>query len=189
MRGWRRTSFTRRLTAATAGALTAGLAMPAVAAAHAGGTIEYRFPVPIWLYALGGAVAVLASVPVAVWASDHGEDAPGGGSRRNLYPLLRPLRAGPILTALAAAVLVDVLFGGFLGVDEFAANPATIVFWVDLWVGVGITSVLLANVWDFVSPLTAAGLLLDRVLGRRGVALEQYPAWLGVWPSVGGLLG
>jgi hypothetical protein len=190
MRGWPGTSFTRRLTAAIAGALVAGLAVPAVAAAHAGGTIEYRFPVPIWLYALGGAVAVLASVPVAVWASDHGESSAGETrSRRNLYPLLRPLRAGPVLTVLAAVVLADVLFGGFRGSSEFAANPATIVFWVDLWVGVGITSTVLANVWDFVSPLTAAGRLLDRVLGRRGLALEQYPAWVGVWPSVGLLLG
>jgi hypothetical protein len=190
VRGWPGTSFRRRLTAATAGALVAGLAVPAVAEAHAGGTIEYRFPVPIWLYALGGAVAVLASVPVAVWASDHGETSPRETrSRRNLYPLIRLLRAGPVLTVLAAVVLVDVLFGGFLGVSEFAANPATIVFWVDLWVGVGITSTLLANLWDFVSPLTAAGRLLDRVLGRRGLELEQYPAWLGVWPSVGLLLG
>src|SRR5260221_5572253 len=116
MRGWSGKSLTRRLTAATAGALVAGLAVPAIAAAHAGGTIEYRFPVPIWLYALGGAVAVLASVPVAVWASDHGEKAAGEArSRRNLYPLIRPLRAGPVLTVLAAAVLVDVLFGGVLG--------------------------------------------------------------------------
>lgn len=183
------TSFTRRLTAATAGALVAGLVIPTVAAAHAGGTIEYRFPVPIWLYALGGAVAVLVSVPVAVWASDRGEDrAQDERSRSNLYPLIRPLHAGTILTALAAVVLVDVLVGGFLGVDEFAANPATIVFWVDLWVGVGVSSTLLANLWDYTNPLTAAGRLLDRALSRRGMALEQYPAWLGVWPSVGLLL-
>src|SRR5436190_21932739 len=98
MRGWRRTSFTRRLTAATAGALVAGLVIPAVAAAHAGGTIEYRFPVPIWLYALGGAVAVLVSVPVAVWASDRGRDrAEDARPRGNLYPLIRPFHAGAIL--------------------------------------------------------------------------------------------
>jgi hypothetical protein len=191
MRGWQVTvSFARRLTAATAGAMAAGLAVPAVAAAHAGGTVEYRFPVPIWLYALGGATAVLASVPVAMWASDRGTQFPDDSRpRRNLYPWIRPLHAGPILTAVAAVVLLDVLFGGFRGVEEFAANPATIVFWVDLWVGVGITSALLANLWDFVSPLTAAGRLLDRVLGERGLALEQYPARLGVWPSAGLLLG
>jgi hypothetical protein len=180
----------RRLAGATCGALVAALAAPAIASAHAGGTIEYRFPVPIWLYAAGGAVAVLASVPVAMWASDRGGPVDAAIlRRRNLYPLIRPLHAGPILTALASLILVDVVFGGFFGVDEFAANPATILFWVDLWVGVGIASTMIANVWDYVSPLTAAGRLLDRALGGRGLALEQYPARLGVWPSVLLLLG
>jgi hypothetical protein len=180
----------RRLAIAATGALLATLVAPEAAFAHAGGTIEYRFPVPIWLYALGGATAVLASVPVAIWAGERTvRRTTTEQPSRNLYPLIRPLRLGVVLPALAAVALVDGLVGGFFGAAEFAANPVTILFWVDMWVGVGITATLIANLWDAVSPLSAVGRGLDRVLAARGVTLERYPEGLGVWPSVVLLLG
>jgi hypothetical protein len=60
--------------------------------------------------------------------------------------------------------------------------------WVDFWVGLGIVSALLGNVWDFVSPLNAAGRLLDRALARRDSVALAYPERLGLWPATALLL-
>ena len=61
---------------------------------------------------------------------------------------------------------------------------------VDLAVGVviggafgKIVSALVANVWDFISPLSAGGRALERFLAARGATLVPYPARLGLWPS------
>ena len=40
--------------------------------------------------------------------------------------------------------------------------------WVDFWVGLGLVSAFVGNVWDFVSPLSAAARALDRLLARHG---------------------
>ena len=155
------------------------LMLPAAAMAHAEGTISYAFPLPIWMYALGGAVAVLASVPAAMVAR------PGPDRlSRNLYRGLRPLHLGAIGTVIASLVLVDALAGGLFGDEVFIANPATIVIWVDLWVGLGVVSALVANVWDFTSPLSAAARAIDRRLADRGAVATAYPERLGMWPAV-----
>ena len=43
-------------------------AAPSAASAHAVSGIDYRFPLPIWLFALAAGVAVLASAPAAMFA-------------------------------------------------------------------------------------------------------------------------
>ncbi|MGH2804897.1 MAG: hypothetical protein ACRDL4_17930 [Thermoleophilaceae bacterium] len=48
----------RRLAVLLAAAVAA-LALPGPAVAHVAG-IEYRFPLPVWMYALAGAAAVVA---------------------------------------------------------------------------------------------------------------------------------
>ena len=95
------------------------------------------------------------------------------------------LHLGAIGTVLATLVLADAFLGGWWGDPvSFTANPLPLVFWVDFWVGVGIVSGLVANVWDFISPVNWAGRALDRALARRDFAVRAYPDWLGVWPSV-----
>ena len=153
------------------------LLVPASALAHVA-NIEYRFPLPIWLYALAGALVVLLSAPTAA----VGLRRPAWVGRSNLYPTLRALLPDAFLRALALALLALVLVSGFFptaGVN----NPAVLLVWVDFWVGLGIVSALVANVWDFISPLSYLGRALDAQLARRGAAARPYPAELGVWPS------
>jgi hypothetical protein len=163
--------------------LPAMLLLPALAAAHAEGTISYEFPLPIWMYAAGGAVAVLASVPAAMVARP-GRDR----LSRNLYRPIGRLHLGAIGTALATLVLIDVIAGGLFGDEVFISNPATIVIWVDLWVGLGVVSALVGNIWDFTSPLSALARAIDGRLADRGAAATAYPDRLGMWPSVGMLI-
>jgi len=54
-------------------------------------------------------------------------------------------------TVLATVFFVDGLAGGFFGSPLFIANPLTLLVWVDFWVGLGIVSCLIGNVWDFSS--------------------------------------
>ena len=158
--------------------------------AHAA-PISYRFPLPIWIYVLAAGTAVGLSAPAAAFAVREGE-RPAWRSR-NLYPGLRRLRLGPIGLVLSTILLGFVLLGGLGGrtlqAREFFENPATVLVWVDFWVGLGLVSVFVGNVWDFVSPLSAAARALDRALARRDVAPIPYPARLGQWPAVVLLLG
>lgn len=148
--------------------------------AHAA-NVSYDFPIPVWLYALAGGLVVAVSAPAAAFA------VRGRGTwlSRDFYRPLARLHLGAIGTVVATLVLVDALIGGWWGDPvSFTANPLPLVFWVDFWVGVGIVSGLVANVWDFISPVNWAGRRIDAALARRGFAARAYPEWLGVWPSV-----
>jgi hypothetical protein len=158
----------------------AALVAPVAASAHAGG-VEYRFPLPIWMYALGAGAAVFASAPAAAFALRSRRDRLGP----DLYRYVRPLRLGALGLTLTSLLLLEVLVGGLFGNElSFTANPAPLIIWVDFWIGLGIVSALVGNVWDFVSPLNAVARALDRRLARRGLAARRYPDALGVWPAV-----
>lgn len=126
---------------------------------------------------------MLASAPAAAVAVRGGVG--GGTASSDFYQRLRPLRLGGLVTALLALLLAVAIVGGLFGDPvSFTANPAPLLVWVDFWVGLGILSALVGNVWDLVSPLNAAARALDRLLARRGVSARRYPDWLGVWPAV-----
>ena len=169
----------RRAGLVLAVASVAALLVPGAAMAHAVSGIDYRFPLPVWLYGLAAGLAVLLSAPAATFASR----ATGTRTTGDFYGFLRPLRLGWIVTALFSLLLLDVVVGGLFGPDDFFENPATVVLWVDFWVGLGIVSALVGNLWDFVSPLNAAGRAIERMLARRGASVNAYPVRLGLWPS------
>lgn len=160
--------------------MTAGLLL-----AHAVPGIDYRFPLPVWLYGVAAGAAVLGSAGAAAFAV---RPARASAGRANLYPALRRLRLGAIGLAVASVLLALALVGGLAGEQEFFANPMTVLVWVDFWVGLGIVSVLVGNVWDFVSPLSAAGRLLERRFSARGASVLAYPERLGIWPATALLL-
>ena len=155
--------------------------------AHAA-PINYKFPLPIWLYVAAGGAAVLLSAPAAALAVTEGDAIERRGP--DVYRFVR--RLGPILTVIGVALILVALVGGLFSTtdesQEFFENPVLVLTWVDFWVGLGIVSWLVGNVWERVSPLNVAGRALDRVLARNGVEPLRYPAWLGQWPAVGLLL-
>jgi hypothetical protein len=157
--------------------------------AHAA-PISYKFPLPIWLYVLAGGAAVLLSAPAAALAVTEGEPRERRGA--DLYPLVHRLRLGPALTAIGTALIVVAFAGGLFSTTEqsteFFENPVTLLTWVDFWVGLGIVSWLVGNVWERVSPLNVAARSLDRELARRAIEPITYPARLGQWPAVALLL-
>src|SRR6266545_5315214 len=101
----------RRRGLALATATVAALLLPGAAAAHAVSGIDYRFPLPVWLYALAAGLAVLLSAPAATLAGR----ADGTRTSGDLYGPLRRFHLGWIAVALASLLLVDVVAGGLFG--------------------------------------------------------------------------
>jgi hypothetical protein len=157
--------------------------------AHAA-PISYKFPLPIWLYVLAGGAAVLLSAPAAALAVDEREPRERRGP--DVYPFVRRLRLGPLLTAIGTLLIVVAFAGGLFSTTqqstEFFENPITLLTWVDFWVGLGIVSWLVGDVWERLSPLNVAARALDRTLARSAVEPLPYPGRLGQWPAVGLLL-
>jgi hypothetical protein len=169
----------RRTGLALVSLVVASLVAPSVASAHAVSGIDYRFPLPVWLFALAAGVAVLASAPAAMFAVRSERTWTGG----DFYGSIRDLHVGSIGLVIFTAALVDGVVGGLFGPDDFFENPVTILVWVDFWVGLGIVTALVGNAWDFVSPLSWAGRALERTLAARGAGLVRYPERLGLWPA------
>jgi hypothetical protein len=157
--------------------------------AHAA-PISYKFPLPIWLYVLAGGGAVLLSAPAAALAVSDTPIAERVGP--DLYGAVRRLRLGPILVTIGTILIVFGFVGGLFSTTEqsteFFENPMTLLTWVDFWVGLGIVSWLVGNVWERVSPPNVAARALDRLLARNRVEPLAYPAGLGQWPAVALLL-
>ena len=72
---------------ALAALVAVSLAAPSAASAHAVSGIDYRFPLPIWLFALAAGVAVLASAPAAMFAV-RSEHTWTGGDFYGTFPTL-----------------------------------------------------------------------------------------------------
>ena len=160
--------------------LAAGLVAPDVASAHATAGKTYEFQLPIWLYAVAGGLTVLLSVPIAVAAGDR----PSWTSGRSWSPGRTAAVVARILRWVLGICLVVAVAGGLFGSEQFYANPATVLFWIDVWVGVAVMSALFGNVWDAISPLNALGRALEQQLARDGITPRPYPALLGMWPAV-----
>ena len=165
-----------RIVPVLAAAGITSLGWPATADAHAIGTVTYQSPIPVWLYVLAGAAAVAASVPAATVADTR------IGSRlgANLYRPGSGLRVRGLQIA-GVLILVEIVVAGLFGSEEFAANPVTVLVWVDLWVGLGLVAAVFGPVWDLVNPLRLLGDLVDRASAEPPLA---YPERVGEWPAV-----
>src|SRR5438445_12224832 len=91
-------------------ALLAALVAPGVASAHAL-QIDYTSPFPLWVFLLGGSLAVLLSAPAAALAV---RESTRDWTSRNLRFLAR-LHLGRIGIVIGTLLLIDGLAGGFFG--------------------------------------------------------------------------
>ncbi|MDX1515056.1 MAG: fenitrothion hydrolase, partial [Gammaproteobacteria bacterium] len=91
----------------------------------------------------------------------------------------------------ASVILFSFLcYAGFAGTQAPTQNILPTFLWVGLWVGLAYFAALVANIWPAVNPYLA---IYDGfvVLFRRNKAPAgtlRYPAGLGAWPAVAGLL-
>jgi hypothetical protein len=169
---------------ALASFVTAGL--PDLAMAH-GLVGKQDLPIPRWLFAWGAAVVLVASFVALgiLWTRPRLENA-------EERPALRlPAWVEPLLGAIGVAAFAAVVYAGFAGTQSASANLNPTVIYVLFWVGMPFGSVLVGNFFPAISPWRAIARATGWLLARAGVRRpgpRPYPAWLGRWPAVLGIL-
>lgn len=178
----------------SAAALVAVLAAAFPLAANAHGFGErYDLPLPLSLFVIAGAAAVVLSFVVAAVFLRAGT-AHAGYPRYNLLRLapVRWLASPPItstLKTLSVALTAYVIVGALIGSERAALNPAPAAIYVAFWVGLSFFTALFGNLWALVNPWKATWGFLERAFetvsgGGRLSLHRRYPARIGPWPAV-----
>jgi hypothetical protein len=175
-----------RLAALTTVCLLAGALVPAGASAH-GISGQASLPVPAWLFSWAAAIVLVISFVLlsTLWSSPRLQES--REVRLCAWPTALGVPAGLIGLALFALVV----YAGYEGVPYYTANFDPTFIYVTFWVGVPVASILLGDWFSAFSPWRAFARALRWLGARLDVrwrAPLSYPAWLGRWPVVAGLL-
>jgi len=179
-------SAPRRIAASLAVSLAGGALLPAAASAH-GISGRASLPVPAWLFAWAAAIVLVISFVLLsmMWPRPRLQQV--RERRICSWPPALSIPAGAIGLGLFALV-ID---AGYEGVPFYTANFDPTFIFVIFWVGIPVSSVLLGDWFRAFSPwrALARGLRwLGAPVGVRWRAPLSYPAWLGRWPMVVGLV-
>ena len=183
----------RRFAGAGAGLAIAVTALGAERADAHGLVGRADLPIPDWLFTWGAVAVLLVSfVLLAVaWRRPKLQDAgwrplPAGASR-----LLTSRGVELVGGAIGVALLVLVVYAGLFGADSTSANIAPTLVYVVFWLGMVPVSVLGGDIFRVLNPWRAigraSGWLLPRIAPRPSAPMD-YPARLGYWPAVLGLV-
>jgi hypothetical protein len=180
----------RRLRTAAIGAALAAASvavLPDAALAH-GLVGRQDLPIPRWLFAWAAAVVLVVSfVALAVlWPRPRLEEP----FERRVWRA--PAMLEPLCGVIGIAAFAFVVYAGFAGTQTATANLAPTVIYVIFWVGIPFASAVLGDVFAAFNPWRAVARGVAWVAGRatRGRLPEPmaYPAWLGRWPAMAGIL-
>jgi len=136
-------------------------------------------PIP-FLYAMVGAswaLTISFAVLALAWREPRFEAEP-----RPEDPRPRRLWLA-VLGALIAAWFLVALYSG----PDDASNGGLGALYILVWVGLVPLALLAGHVWRDLSPWRSVQALVGRLSGRPD-GFVAYPAWLGYWPAVAGLL-
>ena len=164
----------------------AGALYPSVADAH-GIKGRASLPVPAWLFAWAAAIVLVVSFVLlsTMWSQPRLQDAP----ERRLCR--RPGWLSVPAGAAGLALFALVLYAGWDGVDSASANFDPTFIFVVFWVAVPVSSAFLGDWFSAFSPwraLARAARWTGRRCGVHWRAPLAYPARLGRWPVVAGLV-
>lgn len=140
---------------------------------------------PTGFYLLGGTMAVAASFILLSLAPVEGLRRIAGARLR-----LGSVPAGdPIWSrAIAFILLIALLLAGFLGSRDPLLNPLPLTVWTLWWVVLVLLQAVFGDLWHAINPWPVPYRLLRAVTGPGRRPSLAYPAWLGYWPAVLGLL-
>lgn len=162
--------------------LTALLALPASASAHAFGQ-RYDLPAPLWL-TMFAAISVVVFTFIATSLLLPEVRTGVGSVTISRFAPVRFLSRQRWLVTLGKAVaffafalaIATAAFGSRSPVTNFAPT----FFWIVFWVGLPMLAALIGNFWARINPWQT---LHDLVLKGR-VKTLAYPVTWGVWPAV-----
>jgi hypothetical protein len=169
-------------------ALVLALAFPTAAQAH-GIVGRADLPIPVWLFSWAAAIVLVVSFVAlsALWVTPQLQRQ----HRRRLIRL--PAAAEWLASVVGVGLFALVVYSGFAGAQVALANFSVTFIYVVFWVGLPVLSVMCGDVFRAFSPWRSCARLIVALVGvvRRGPgrAPLRYPRWLGMWPSVAGLVG
>lgn len=176
----------RRATFVALPALALALVAPAQAQAH-GIAQRADLPIPLWLFAWGASLVLIASF--AALAVLWQRPLLAGLRSRALFRVPQLLQV--IAGAVGVAAFCVIVWAGLAGSQTATANLAPTAIFVLVWVGIPFASVLFGDVFAALSPWRAVGRAAGSVSARVSGGLPapiEYPERLGRWPAVIGIL-
>src|SRR5262249_20819449 len=173
------------------GAFALALSGSSPAYAHGFGQ-RYDLPVPLWLYLIGAASAVVFSflvIGLFVRSTPGFHDYPRWNVLR--WWLGRLLAHSVTLLCyklLSVGLFVLVVVAGVFGSPDPGANFTPLFVWVIWWVGLAYVSALAGNLWALVNPWKVlfawAEALYRRLHPKKELSFQlPYPQKLGAWPG------
>ena len=182
----------KALLAAAGLALVPALLAPAPVQAH-GLVGRTDLPVPDWLFTWGAVavlvvsfVALAAAWPTPKLQSPQERPLPAGLSR---VVLSRP--AEILCGVIGVALFGVVLYSGFAGEQNVAANWAPTFVYVAFWLGLVPLSILFGDIFRAFNQWRAVGRTFGWVVAKISSETPEplaYPKRLGYWPAAAGLL-
>lgn len=175
-------------------AVAAGVAVfPAEAEAH--GLIgRGDLPLPDWLLAWGAALLLIGSFAalVLLWREPRLEGDSWQPAGERLSGLIVNRATGFVAGLIGVLLLVLTVYSGLAGTEAPDRNFSVTFVFVTFWLGMVVLSVLFGDVFRAFSPWRAIGRVVSDgfalIAGQRAPAPFSYPARLGRWPAVVGLL-
>jgi hypothetical protein len=160
------------------------LAWPGVALAH---ELQERYaaPLPLVAYVGGAALAVAMSFAFIILRN---APAPAADVKTTTRVVPRWLRLA--LQAIGLFGWLWIVAQTFLG-GVGDGDVASLFLWVYGWVGLALVSALGGPIWSWIDPFSTIHQILSAIGGRLGISGGEsapYPAWLGKWPAVIGLV-
>jgi hypothetical protein len=167
------------------GFIAASCAAASGGAAHGFGQ-RYDLPLPLPLYLLGTAAAIIASFLIVGLVPRHKLKA-CDYPRITLFGPPHPAALGT-LRALGVGLFLLIVTAGFIGDQDPYRNLAPTLVWIVWWVGLALFSAFVGNLWALVNPwrslFDGADRLCRAIFGRVLCSRLSYPEALGVWPAV-----
>jgi hypothetical protein len=166
--------------------LTASALTPDLAVAH-GISGRASLPVPAWLFAWAAAIVLVVSFVLlsTMWPRPRLQVV--REHRICSWPAVLSVPAGVVGLGLFTLVI----YAGFDGVAFYTANFDPTFIFVIFWVGVPVSTVLFGDWFRAFSPWRALARGVRWAGAHAGLRLRSrlaYPAWLGRWPVVAGLV-
>jgi hypothetical protein len=170
---------------ALAGLLCAA-AVPDSALAH-GLVGKQDLPIPRWLFAWAASLVLVVSFVAlaALWATPRLQRV----SERRLFRAPRWLEV--LAGAVGIAGFAFFIYAGFAGQQNSTGNVVPTVVYVVFWVGLPFVSAVFGDVFRAVNPWLALGKAVGWLTRRVSDTVPEplpYPARLGRWPAVIGVL-
>jgi len=158
---------------------------PEIANSHALAQ-RYDLPLPLSYFLVAAGVVVAATFIILSLAIPPPKRP--GVKAQVIASGTVPIILVTTVKTLSVALLIVIILAGLFGNQNPFKNLAPVAVWVIWWVGLGLVSAFVCNVWTLLNPFSTLFDLAESLLTRRGFRRPPwlaYPRWLGAWPACG----